>query len=80
MKLKRIFAAIVVVLLIALYVSTLVFALSDSPDAPYLFKASIFCTVIIPLLLYGVSILEKYVIRKSDRKNAPDDDKKNRRS
>lgn len=29
------------------------FALSDSPNATYLFKASIFCTVIIPVILYS---------------------------
>ena len=33
MKIKRIFAIIAVVLLVALYGSTIVFALSDSPSA-----------------------------------------------
>ena len=42
-----------IILLVALYGSTVVFALSDSPNATYLFKASIFCTVIIPVILYS---------------------------
>ena len=42
MKIKRIFAIIAVVLLVALYGSTIVFAMSDSPNAVYMFKASIF--------------------------------------
>ena len=50
---KKIFALIAVILLVALYGSTVVFALSDSPNATYLFKASIFCTVIIPVILYS---------------------------
>ena len=53
MKIKKIFALIAVSLLVALYGSTVVFALSDSPNATYLFKASIFCTVIIPVILYS---------------------------
>lgn len=57
MKLKRVFAIIAVILLVGLYGSTLVFALSDSPNASYLFKASIFCTVIIPIMLYGYMIV-----------------------
>ena len=50
MKIKRIFAIIAVVLLVALYGSTIVFAMSDNPNAVYMFKASIFCTVIIPII------------------------------
>ena len=42
MKIKRIFAIIAVVLLVALYGSTIVFAMSDNPNAVYMFKASIF--------------------------------------
>ena len=53
MKIKRIFAIIAVVLLVALYGSTIVFAMSDNPNAVYMFKASIFCTVIIPIILYS---------------------------
>lgn len=66
MKLKRVFAIIAVILLVGLYGSTLVFALSDSPNAAYLFKASIFCTVIIPVMLYGYMIIYRIFDRKSN--------------
>ena len=67
MKIKRIFAIIAVVLLVALYGSTVVFALSDSPDAVYMFKASIFCTVIIPIILYSyILVYRVFGKKKSD--------------
>ena len=67
MKIKRIFAIIAVVLLVALYGSTIVFALSDSPDAVYMFKASIFCTVIIPIILYSyILVYRVFGKKKSD--------------
>ena len=73
MKIKRIFAIIAVVLLVALYGSTLVFALSDSPNAVYMFKASIFCTVIIPVILYSYILVYRVFGKK---KSDPADDAK----
>ena len=66
MKIKRIFALIAVILLVALYGSTVVFALSDSPNATYLFKASIFCTVIIPVLLYSYVLVYRIFGHKKE--------------
>ena len=71
MKIKRIFAIIAVVLLVALYSSTIVFALSDNPNAVYMFKASIFCTVIIPIILYSY-ILVYRVFRKKESDHTDD--------
>ena len=68
MKIKRIFAIIAVVLLVALYGSTIVFAMSDNPNAVYMFKASIFCTVIIPIILYSYILVYRVFWKKeSDR-------------
>lgn len=72
MKIKRIFAIIAVILLVALYGSTVIFALSDSPNAIYLFKASIFCTVIIPVILYSYILV--YRIFSHKHPSAPSDD------
>lgn len=66
MKIKRIFALIAVILLAALYGSTVIFALSDSPNAAYLFKASIFCTVIIPVILYSYVLVYRIFGRKNE--------------
>lgn len=73
MKIKRIFAIIAVVLLVALYGSTLVFALFDSPNAIYMFKASIFCTVIIPVILYSYILV--YRIFGKKKSNHADNEK-----
>ena len=64
MKIKRIFAIIAVVLLVALYGSTIVFAMSDNPNAVYMFKASIFCTVIIPIILYSYILVYRVFGKK----------------
>ena len=74
MKIKRIFAIIAVVLLVALYGSTVVFALSDSPNAIYMFKASIFCTVIIPVILYSYILVYRIFGKKPTHHSQPEDD------
>ena len=48
MKSKRILALTGAVILIALYVSSIIFALMDSPLAENLLLASLFCTIVIP--------------------------------
>lgn len=65
MKIKRIFAIIAVVLLVALYGSTIVFAMSDNPNAVYMFKASIFCTVIIPIILYSYILVYRVLEKRN---------------
>ena len=56
-KLKQIAALTGAILLIALYLCTLIFSLMDSPAADGLFKASIYCTVAIPVLLYAMMLI-----------------------
>ncbi len=58
-NLKRILAAIGAILLIAMYVSTLVFAFIDHSKTLGLLKASIACTIILPCLLYAYSLVYK---------------------
>ena len=58
---KRIFAIIGIVLLVAMYGSTLFFALSDHPDALNWLMASIGCTIIIPVFLYIYILVYKYL-------------------
>ncbi len=76
MKLKRIFAVIAVLLLVGLYGSTLIFAISGSPETNYLFKASIFCTVVIPVFLYGYILIYKIFNHKNpeDKPDTTEDD------
>lgn len=65
-KLKRIFALIGALLLVALYVSTLVFALIDRPESLGLLKASIACTILLPVLLYAIILVYKLIGKDDD--------------
>lgn len=56
-KAKRILALTGVVLLVAMYAATLVFALTDSPHSFSLFKASIYCTIVIPVIFYSGTLI-----------------------
>ena len=58
-KLRRILALAGIILLLALYASTLVFALMKSPAAKSMLMAAVFCTVAIPVFLYGVLLVAK---------------------
>lgn len=64
MKYKRYLAFIAVILILLLYASTILFALIDSPLAQSLLLASLFCTIVIPAVLYGYYILLKYTKHK----------------
>lgn len=65
MKYKRPLAIAGVVIILLLYVSTIVFSLIDSPLAQSLLLASLFCTVVVPAVLYGYYVIIKYM---KDRK------------
>lgn len=67
-KTKRILAIIGVVLLVALYGSTLVFAIFDHTKSLGLLKASIACTILLPVLLYAYTLIYK-LLNKKDRED-----------
>ena len=58
-KKTRILALAGIVLLLAMYASTMIFALMDSPMARGLFMGSLFCTVAVPVILYGMILAAK---------------------
>ncbi len=60
---KRIFAIIGVIILLALYLISFISAVLAKPYASGLFMASIFCTIVIPILMYGFLIVYRYVHR-----------------
>ena len=53
MRHKRLLAMAAAILLLLLYASTIVFALMDSPLSQSLLMASLFCTIVVPSILYG---------------------------
>ena len=54
---KRILALIAAVLLFGMYLSTLIFALIGSPHSIDLRWASVACTIVLPVLLYGYMLV-----------------------
>lgn len=56
-KVKQILAVIGIILLASLYVSTLIFALIGSSNAMRLFQASIYATVVVPVLIWAYTMV-----------------------
>lgn len=65
-KTKRILALTGALLLICMYLCTLVAALIDFPRADDLLKASVACTILIPVLLYGYILIAHLLSNKSE--------------
>ena len=62
---RRVLALIGIILLVALYASTLVFALMDSPIAGKLLMAAIFCTIVVPVLIYAMGLVARVIRERS---------------
>lgn len=62
---KRILAIAGSLLLVALYVITIVLALTDDPNTMNAFRASIYCTVLVPVLIWAYSFI--YKLLKNDK-------------
>lgn len=61
MKNKRRLAIAGVILILLLYVCSILFALSGSPLAQSLLSASLFCTLVVPAVIYGYQIIVKHI-------------------
>ena len=60
-KCKRILALIGVVLLTGMYLMTLVFAFVDPTTGKLWLKASIVCTIFVPVFIYACIMLARYL-------------------
>lgn len=69
-KAKRILAIVGVILLVSLYLITFISALTASEHSQAFFQASLFSTIIIPILIYAYMLIYR-VTRKKD--NEEDD-------
>lgn len=85
-KTKRILAIIGIILLVGLYVSTLIFAAIGSEDAMDWFRASVYSTVVLPVLIWAYGLVYRllknhYSMREDmttdDTSDATDDDTSN---
>ncbi len=66
MKLKRIIAIISVIFLLLLYITTIVLAFIESNFAYQLLQLSIFCTVVIPSIMYAFILAMKWSKNKAE--------------
>ena len=71
-KVKQILAIIGIVLLVSLYVITIVLALTDDPNTMDAFRASVYCTFLIPVLIWAYSFI--YKLLKNNYGDKPDDE------
>ena len=58
-KVKRILAIIGIVLLVFLYVITIILALTDDPNTMNAFRASVYCTFLVPVLIWAYTFIYK---------------------
>ena len=58
-KVKRILAIIGIVLLVSLYVITIILALTDDPNTMNAFRASVYCTFLVPVLIWAYTFIYK---------------------
>lgn len=65
-KTKRILALIGAALLVLLYLSTLFTAVFCTKATAGFFKASVYCTILVPLILYGYLLVSR-VFRSKDK-------------
>lgn len=65
---KRVLAMIGVILLVGLYLLTIIAALTASPNSYGFFMASIFCTIAIPILIYGYMLIYRLIKNKDHKK------------
>lgn len=68
-KTKQILAIIGIILLVLLYLSTLICAIIDRTETMRLFMASIFATVVIPVLIWAYTFIYRLIKKDSEESN-----------
>lgn len=76
MKLKRFFAIAGIILLVGMYVATLIFSIIQGEMAAGLFRASLICTIVIPVFIYIYTMLFKNMKNKRDSYKIDDSEEK----
>lgn len=63
---KRILALIGIVILVGLYVVTFIASIMNTEFSQNLFTASLYCTVIVPIMMYAYTVVYK-AFKKTDK-------------
>ena len=70
MNAKRILAILGIVILVGTYAATLIFALIDHPLKSSMMYASLYATVVIPVLIYAFLLIAKLLRRDEENPDA----------
>lgn len=65
-KTKRVLALLGIILLVAMYICTLIFAFVDHSRSVGLLKASVACTIFVPVLLYAITLFSRLLRHNKD--------------
>lgn len=71
-KVKQCLAIIGILLLAGMYIGTLILALTDDPNTMNAFRASLYCTFLIPVLIWTYSFIYKLLKNNYGRTPASD--------
>ena len=66
-QMKRILAIIGIVLLVTMYFITLLCAIFDTGNDMFMFKASVTCTILVPILLWGYTVIYRLAKGKNEK-------------
>lgn len=66
-KFRRIMAIIGIVLLVGMYVVSLIAALGKSENAHAIFMLSMYCTFVIPVIIYIIQLVYKLATKGKDK-------------
>lgn len=79
-KTKQVLAIIGIILLVSLYVITLICAITDNTSTMQVFMASVFATVVIPVMIWAYSFIFRLIKKNSQEKEEQEQNRKKENS
>ena len=67
-KIRQIAAIVAIVLLVGMYIVAIVAALGKSENAQAIFKLALYCTFVVPVIIYLLQLVYKLANRDKDEK------------
>lgn len=64
---KRILAIFGILLLVGMYLTTLICAIFDTGNGMVMFQASVLCTVLVPILIWGYTVIYRLARKKEEQ-------------
>ncbi len=76
-KARRVLAIIGLALIALMYILTIIFAFTKSPDSKNFLMAAIFCTIAVPVLIYAMQLVAKVLPKFGPKGKSDTDDEQN---